>query len=242
MPKRLVDSVSFLFVGALGLGAFLGGSAIAQSQENGTSTRQEKPKKPAWQWTVEERLAARFDPEGMKVRAAREAELARKTAARFGESFDISSDQHSIDGKREPELFLPGELFDALLSHAFHHSSLHQREMRPYIEERAAVLGFGSDLWVRLEKVAAPFLRLQGEQQLRVLAAAGHAQELKDSDHDNLMICRAQSKAFADAKAAFGEQAFLRLLYEAVAPTMSLGYQLKEGMADQLRFRERGCR
>lgn len=237
-PRRLM-AVTL----AAGLTAiFLAGAAGAQAPDGSQTVRaQGKPAKPAWQWTLEERLAARFDPEGMKRRAARESELAKKTAAQFGERFDIAPGQHSIDGKSEPEFFLPSELFDVLLSGAFHENALHQQEMRARLEERAAILGFGSDLWARLEKVGAPYMRLRDERHLRALTAAARSEEFEDSERDRLMICRAKAKALADAKTEFGEQAFLRLLYETVAPTLSIGSQSEEGMADRLRYIEEGC-
>jgi hypothetical protein len=178
----------------------------------------------------------------MKRRVAREAELAKKTAAQFGERFDVSPDQQSIDGKSEPELFLPGELFTFLLNDAFHESALHEQEMRTSIEERAAVLGFGSDLWVRLEKVTAPYLRLRDERNLRALAAHARSEAHEDSEKDSLALCRALAKAFAAAKEEFGEEELLRLLYEVEASTMSLTFGSTEDMSDHLRYREGGCR
>ena len=223
-------------------GVFLAAVAGAQAPEGSQQERaQGKPAKPAWQWTLEERLAARFDPEGIKRRAAREAELAKKTAAQFGERFDISPGQHSIDGKSEPELFLPGELFNSLLSATFHENALHEQEMRTWIEERAAVLGFGSDLWLRLEKVSAPYLRLRDERNLRALAAATRSEAYEDSEEVKLALCRAHAKALAAAKVEFGEEAILRLLYEVKAPTMSLTHEVTEDMSDHLRYMEGGC-
>jgi hypothetical protein len=245
MTKGLVDLARWrlgVVGGVLALAAFLLGEiAVAQTQENGAATRHDKPGKPAWQWTLEERLEARFNPEAMKARSAREAELAKKTAAQFGERFDFSPDQHSIDGKREPELFLPGELFHALLSDAFPDNALQQEEMRSRIEERAAVIGFGSDLWIRLERVAAPYLRLRDERNLHALEALARSEAFEDSEKDSLARCRALARALADAKAEFGDKVFLRLLYEAKAPTMSLGYSSNEGLSDRLRFMEGGC-
>ena len=46
----------------------------------------------------------------------------------------------------------------------------------------------------------------------------------------------------AAAKAELGEEPFLALLYGAVAPTFSRTYVVSEGLADQLRFVEGGCR
>jgi hypothetical protein len=244
MTKGLVEIARWRLgvIGVLAFAAFLlGESAVAQIQENGAATKHGKPRKPAWQWTLDERLAARFDPESMKARAAREAELAKKTAAQFGESFDVSPDQHTIDGKIEPELFLPGELFHALLSDAFPDNALQRQEMRSWIEERAAVIGFGSDFWIRLEKVAASYLKLRDERNLRALEALARSETFEESEKDSLARCRALGKALADAKAEFGDEAFLRLLYEAKAPAMSLGYSSTEGLSDRLRFMEGGC-
>lgn len=245
MARGLVDLARRcpgVFGGALALAAFfLGGSAVAQTQENAAATKQEKPEKPAWQWTLDERLAARFDPEGMKRRAAEDAALRRKSEIQFGERFDAPDDQLALDGRKEPALFLPGELFNALLSSAFHENAFHEQEVRSWIEERAAILGFGSDIWVRLEKVTAPYLRLRDESHLRALEAHARSEDYETSEKETLEICRAQAQALAAAKAEFGEQAFLRLLYEVRASTLSITYIGTEGTSDHLRFREGGC-
>src|SRR5215218_5432790 len=140
MARGLIDLARCrpgMLGGALALAAFLGVGAAAQTQENGTATKQDKPGKPAWQWTLDERLAARFDPEGMKRRAAEDAALRRKSEIQFGERFDAPDDQQTIVGRQEPALFLPGELFNLLLSDAFHENALHEQELRSWIEERA---------------------------------------------------------------------------------------------------------
>lgn len=235
-PAALVRLVAMAAV-------LLAGAAGAQAPEGSDQAKaQVIPAKPAWKWTLEERLAARFEPEGMKRRVAREAEMARKSAAQFGERFDIAPDQQSIDGKSEPELFTPIELFDSLLSSAFHESARAEQEMRSWIEDRAAVLGLGSDLWVRLEKVAAPYLRLRDERSLRALQALSQSKNHEDSVNDKRALCRARAEALTAAKAEFGEETFLRLLYEVRASTMSLTYSAGEGSIDHLRYIEGGCR
>jgi len=223
-------------------GVLLAGVSAGQAPQGDQQAAQAEPRKPAWQWTLEERLAARFDPEGMKTRAAREAEEGKKAAAKFGERFEVSPDQHTLQGRLEPELFTPGELFNVLLSDAFHDNALHQKEMRSAIEERAAVLGLGSDLWQRLEKVAAPYLRLRDERNLRALSSASRSESFEEPEAESRARCRARTNALADAKSEFGEEAFLRLLYEALAPTMSITYSATEMSADRLRASEGGCR
>jgi hypothetical protein len=127
------------------------------------------PGKPAWKWTVAERLARRFDPEAMKARAAEQD----KTRAWFkhvpaddSDPFFSTKDKGteppqriSIEGRKTPELFLTWELFTSLLSRAFPPGGEHAEQLTRPIEEWAAALGFGRDLWPRLAKVAAPLLK-----------------------------------------------------------------------------------
>jgi len=84
----------------------------------GAEPQKDLPKKPAWQWTLDERLAARLDPESM---AARAAENRAKTAAilkRQGVNYVPQEQagpaplQDQIDGSKNPELFLTTELVD----------------------------------------------------------------------------------------------------------------------------------
>jgi len=67
------------------------------------------PAKPAWQWTLEERLTHRFDRDCL---AARRAQAADSCRAR-GRITDF------VYGADTPELFLPAQLFDQFLRSAF---------------------------------------------------------------------------------------------------------------------------
>lgn len=140
-----------------------------------------------------------------------------------------------------PLLFLrrPWELFHSLLTSGFPPDGRHQKEFRQDIEERAAALGFGADLWRRLGKLASPLLELQREDARRAKALKSPAGD----SHLTLPICRARAKALAAAKAEFGEEAFLRLLYEVIAPSLSKSsgeIEPKAAAANLLRI-EGGC-
>ncbi len=217
---------------------------------------QRLPGKPAWKWAIQERLAKRFDPEEMKARAAEQAaeqKALRKMIPRDESDplWQIPKDSAPtilLEGKKTPELFLTWELFNTLVDRAFSLEGEKYRSVtRRPIEERAAALGFGRDLWPRLEKAAAPFLRLQAEDAARQLSSPGPAEGsgAKDGfqmDTRAVRLCRARAQAIAAAKAEFGEEAFLRLLYEAVAPQVMVSESVYPGMADRLRFLEGGCR
>jgi hypothetical protein len=69
-----------------------------------------QPAKEPWKWTTEERLRVRFDA---SARSARLAEYARSETRSAGAA--SGSDVDVIDGRTHPELFLPSELFEALV-------------------------------------------------------------------------------------------------------------------------------
>lgn len=86
-----------------------------------------RPEKPVWKWSVEDRLAKRFDREEMKARAAEQAAEKRvfqKSMPVGGADplFSIPEDRAPsmlIEGRKTPELFLTWELFTSLLGRFF---------------------------------------------------------------------------------------------------------------------------
>jgi hypothetical protein len=209
--------------------------------------------KPAWKWTPEERLAKRFDPEAMKARAEALAAEHRAMAEKFP-SMEAEfqkgwfegkrpSNQHTIEGDKTPELFMPSELFTFLIDDGFPPDGRDQSELRLGIEERAAAIGFGRDLWSRIEKAAAPYLKLQREHFRQAMANPSRAAEVESDELSESQIrwCRVRTKALAQVKAELGDEAFLRLLYEAVAPAKHVTYVLDERSAERVRVQEGGC-
>jgi hypothetical protein len=190
---------------------------------------------------VEERLAARFDPAAMKARAAEDAVSREKAEAMFGEHFEAPVDQHSVVGSRNPELLLPIELFRNLISNAFPEDGRDHGYPRERIEEAAAALGIGSDLWPRLEKAATPYLQVRNARYRRAMAALARSEELEDSASDDFAHCRSLAQALTAAKAEFGEETLLRLLYQEVAPNIGITYNLDQETRNRLRSMERGC-
>jgi hypothetical protein len=218
--------------------------------------------KPAWKWTLEERLAARLDPAAIKARHIKEAAyqkamaehwkklgIAKEDAAEEDASDNSSNAVTStINGSESPELFLPSELFEHLLE-GFSSDEVDRVEIRRLYGDRATALGFGSDLWSRLEKVVSPYLELRNERERKALAARArnssrHGDSRDDDsamDADDLLFCRSRAEALSAAKAEFGEESFLRLLYEAVAPSLSRTFFVNATLAEQQRFLEGGC-
>jgi hypothetical protein len=210
---------------------------------------------PAWKLTLAQRFSRRFDPQAMAER--REAELAERRAAERwfpgpqgvfampeadGKSKRFSE---GVNGNRTPELFLPSELFGILLFNAFPPAGVDRAETWGPIERRAAALGFGSDLSTRLTKVTAALREWQLDLASKPRSLAYDPDAPEDVfNSEALTRCRLAAEALAAAKAEFGEEAFLRLLYLAVAPDHSVTYSIRslEEHSRRLRFMEGGCR
>jgi len=228
------------------------GAQPGLASSDGAAARPEMSvRKPAWKWTVEERLAKRFDPEAKAARVRERAEEQKTLRALRPPSTDVLFEVDDeanppadvIDGTKTPEIFLPYELFTYLLNDAFApEAEPMQWQRRGLIEQRAAALGFGQDLWPRLEKAAAPFLELQREAERRHISHPSSLAEYK-KDSEALGWCHTRVRAMAAAKAEFGEEPFLRLLYEAVAPDTQAYFAPTQDpdLAEHLRYMEGGC-
>ena len=208
----------------------------------------EQSRRPAWTWSAEERLARRFDSEAMEARAAKRSAVREQMEKRFpdmaADSGPSRKNVDSIRGDETPELFLQWELFDSLLDRGFSAEGLDQRETRREIEERAAALGVGNDLWQRLGRATSSLLSLQSEQFRRAMRSAHSSGQQKPDGWtgDDLLYCKTRAEAIAAAKAEFGDETFLRLLYEAVAPLVTRTYTVERGTAENFLYIERGCR
>lgn len=223
-------------------------AAPAQSVEVPTEGN---PSKPAWKWSVDERLAKRFDPESVKARAEERAAKRKDFEKHFPAlaqnplAGEVKNQQNvdTIEGETNPELFLTFELFDQLLEMGFPPHGMNQQESRRLIEERAVVLGFGQDLWDRLEQAAAPFLKLQRREEQLTRNGALPSRPADDTkmSPEALHWCRERARAIAAAKAEFGEEPFLRLLYTGVTTGFDITYVFDPGDAGRLRYVEGGC-
>lgn len=85
--------------------------ATQASEPPGKQAAGEKNAKPAWEWTVEERLATRFDPIQMRQRV--EANAAPEALRHLPPNHDY------LVGFDHPELFLPVEVFQMFTERAF---------------------------------------------------------------------------------------------------------------------------
>jgi hypothetical protein len=188
----------------------------------------------AWQWSVEERIAARCSPEAarMRVRAVDSGTSAMSVGMQRTHA-DV------ISGKTHPELFLPTELFEHAVRGAFLVDG-----WREIYASRIVKAGLPSDFLPSLERINASYLPLLREQeQIRAhrsqFGPAERAVAVARLATLNTEICRARYAALTAARGRFGV-ALNRFLYEAVAPSITTYFDQMSD-ASVLTAREKGC-
>jgi hypothetical protein len=188
-----------------------------------------QPERRPWQLTSEERLARRFDPEHIRDRqAAYEAAHPRSRPARFIPAGVEKADQRNvtvyrIDGRRNPDLFLPHELFDGLLT-ALVPDARRREQQRTAYGPGIRALGFNeADFWEQLEAIASDYVALKHSSP----------------DSNEAALCRARHDALRAARNSFGS--FDALLYSVIAPARQVSVATDTDDAARLIAAEKGC-
>ncbi|HEX9984206.1 MAG TPA: hypothetical protein VGF69_13145 [Thermoanaerobaculia bacterium] len=191
--------------------------------------------KPAWELTLDERLAARTNATGAAERIARHAR-----SARHGARVSTAAWADVIDGNVNPELFLPTELFQSVVRRGFVGETwrdAHQQDLE--------ALQLPADFWDRLERVAGPFIGDLRQQEALLVSgkemdAAGRAEIDRRLAASYPTLCRHRADALAAARAEFGPL-LDRFMYEyVVRGQVQFAQELADGA--RLRAEERGCR
>jgi hypothetical protein len=155
-----------------------------------------------WKWRLEDRISARTSADARKARLK---EAGRPPASAPGlEPIDI------IDGKVHPELFVPVELLEALVS-------LHVLKpdwLRDEIAARSDDLFRTKHDRAKLEALIE--LYAAAMRQERHLLDAGSNAELPAIRKEKR---KAEATALRNLRAAFGKERFDRFLYTVIAPT-----------------------
>lgn len=206
------------------------GSAPAHQELNGCA--------PASLWSIEERLALRFDPAHAEKRRAEynASKPSAVNAQSSGAAHATPDADHegtviTIDGKRHPELFLPHEVFDGLMTGFTPDLELRGLQ-RAGFASGIESLGFDADsFWIRLWPVAKRYVELK-------YAAGRRSETAADRDAS----CRERFAALVAARNLFGAERFDMLLYEVVAPrTWMSSVATGTDPASELRREAAGC-
>lgn len=191
------------------------------------------PREP-WKWTLEERLAVRFDPVHMRRRATENE--AENDAPPYPEGTCI------VEGARYPELLMPFELFSGLLRRVFSPVDEMRETYRQEILEQGRALGFDESLWPVLEDLAR-------DEILSMKKARGSAKLYDEkgirppglNTAEQKAECAKRAQARRAVRAYLGGERFDRLLYEIIAPHIAIFTADHPERKEQIRLLEKGC-
>jgi len=199
--------------------------------------------KPAWAWTLEERIAARADRDlaRERVRAARRVQttnvIPNDDSRRWVDEFT---------GQTHPELFLPHEIFRTLITLSYLGSQRGNHLFRSGLMSDVARHGLPADFWSRLESLSAPYIAdswavQDAGKSLSTLTGPARAKTQKYLASRQLDACRSRADALAAARREFGAERLDRYLYEVIAPNK---FHAEDSLPDPkiLRYVEGGCR
>jgi hypothetical protein len=205
--------------------------------------------KPPWRWTLDERLAVINDPAAAatRLRNAVQRGQVSSLAKTASTANPAPSDQVDfISGREHPELVLPSELFDHMMTMAF----ADDPEVRSIFREAKipALTGSGlpADFWNRMEAISVAYLsdvRQIRDLHKRGVSDAAVKSRIAIQTHalENLK-CRDRAAAIAAARHDLGEK-FDQFLYEGIAPNMSIAIarlgRISEAREHEI---EGGCR
>lgn len=203
-------------------------------------------------WTLEERLAVRFDPGDMSLRRQADRELLLRSKVDLPDTAATQAvppgaASNSVVGQRNPELFLPTEIFDSLIQHAFLPVPEMRESYRRTFEEGFPVVGFSPKaFWPALTTIARETIQAHTEyyevaQRLAKATAADRKALHKRLEEIGAGLCAKRAVELAAARQHFGRKSFDKFLYRAVAPTMFQVMSPDSEWRDQLRTMEEGC-
>jgi hypothetical protein len=198
-------------------------------------------RKPAWEWTDEERIAGRIDDASAASRVR--ADHSRTSASFEAATHAVSERELPYDvvlGDRNPELFLSFDVFDLLIRLAFADDSLTRSAYREGKEIQRESLGLPADMWDRLAVMAAAYRDDRKLEREIALSDMSESTRTTEARFNSRAICRDRFAALSEARAEFGP-AFDRFLYSAVAPEM-FEVVARRPDANVLRSTSRGCR
>ena len=225
------------------------GQAQEEPQNVQKNPKVAEPLKPAWQWTLDERLAKRLDSNEIRERAAAHERFLGKDPQRV-QVQEAGPAQYIIEGRRDPALFMPFELFVSLLRGVTPPTNGIPPDSRDAAREqyriKIAEVGWQEDeFWKTVEAAAADYLHLQTERlalqlQIRTLPPPERRKLEARVEELSHKQCVARAEAIRTARGKLGPEPFDRFLYDVVASGMAL-MSSEPDDESRLRFLEGGC-
>ena len=221
-------------------------SPIAISQTTELKEPAAAATKPAWEWTLDERIAKRLDPAEIRERAlAKEKHLVEHGGFKPEEIIPV---RFTIEGRRDPELFMPFELFGTIFRCVVEEPDRRDGARLCYLDE-IAQSGWDDEFFRQtLQDATVEYKKVQDER----LALTRRAESLSTAERRNLNIkaealqpleCGLRASALQTIRRTFGAEKFDRFLYEKVAPNISISSNFPFGNEEwRLRYIEGGCK
>lgn len=198
------------------------------------SSAQEARYRRTWELTLDERVARRLDPSDIRRRAENAARP--RPGVTTAQSPGGAEPAFVIDGSKDPELFLPWELFDHLVRTPDDPAAAVRHRQR--FNDRIARYGWTPDeFWTEVEALDASYASLRRESVRLQEESAGAGSELAPLAHE---LCAARAGALERARERFGSR-LDEFLYTEIAPTMSLR-SARVPDASMLRWISGGCK
>lgn len=244
-PRAACTATSFLALAWL-----LACGAGCRSRLSAEAIEKMRTAKAPEDWTIEDRLAVRFDPGDMQRREAANLQEMETVFHQKPPALPPGvkrEDQSIVIGHQHPELFLPTELFESLVDAAFFPDRQQSAAYRQSVERCLVSAGLDPrSFWPALETIAREPIRLRLEFSEIALKLNKASPEESRALNQRLQevetaLCGPQAAALAATKERFGRQRVDRFLYRAVAPQRDLGEPAKAEWEKRLRAREEGC-
>lgn len=213
---------------------------------NGVAFADAPPRlKPVWQWSVEERLTARFDP---NARAARlQAARSDRDAPRIrpqGHTPEGLETSDSFTGREHPELFLPFEIFASFTRNAYCHDDQVAEVFRRDAYEKGIRMGLPPDFLTTLRRESEELIAIQ-RREVELSERVGTGGQQGNLMPELLRLraeqCPLRAKTIRRLREIFGVETFDRFLYTAIAPNLYKSIVGGVQDAEELRAEERGC-
>jgi hypothetical protein len=182
----------------------------------------QSPKEP-WMLTLEERIALRTDDAAAaaRLRIYRASQPPAVTYEVDGTASDpYATCYDRIDGRRDPHLFFPSELFDSLARMAYAEEFETRLAYRESKEDDLRAIGLPADFWETMEVITAAYRADRNDAQHYALSQRPEAEKHAAKEVAYKRMCRDRRVALREAEERFGAK-FTQFLYTAVAPNIS---------------------
>jgi hypothetical protein len=206
---------------------FLAVSFVAVSAFGGST-----PDGPIWSWTPAERVAVRSGHYGPP------------RGGPHVESLSVGSGDRRffIDGQTSPELFMPMELFNALLQGLADDGQM-RAVNRQILAPGIRAFGFEEEaFWAKVDQATAAFRdQVRARSRRDWSKTRAELSQQRAPTESDLKLCKARAATLESLRSLFRTEGFDRFLYTVVAPTITVTSEGAYENPDHLLSLERGC-